>query len=389
MTLHYHPRERYYGTQVTDKRLFDVARGSPLIPLLQRRLAGRDFLSLHSVAAAAQPFIVALLAELAARPVLVVSDGTKTQEAFLADLQTFVPTALPFPAWETLPHEDILPNEQTIADRLRVLTRFAQEQADPTPPLVVAPVQALLQRTLAPALFRRERLSLTVGQALERDALVAMLSERGYAPQVQVGEPGDMALRGGLVDFFPLDASAPVRVEFNGDQLESLRTFDPVTQQSREHLPRFECTAAGEIGLLRKSPDQSASLAAFLPADTLLVQVEPDTLAPAAAAYAQRVPANDPFFVPWTHWEQAAFPRVHLAETPAPAETPATPDLQVTSLEALRPPATRLADPEIAELSRRQFFDQLLRWAAAGHSLFAFCDTTGEKERFEIGRAHV
>ncbi len=371
---------------VTENRLFEIARGSPWIPLLQWRLEAGDFLSLNSVADAGQPFIAALLAQLGHLPLLIVTDGAKSQDAFLSDLQTFIPTALPFPAWETLPHEDILPDEQTIAARLRVLSVLVNHQPSP----IVASVPALMQRTFSPEAFERERFVLAVGQSLERDALVSALTERGYSPQVQVGEPGDMAVRGGLVDFYPLDAAAPVRVEFFGDQIESMRTFDPVTQQSREKLNRIESTAAGEIGFLKKSPDQSASLAAFLPANTLRVLVEPDQLALAADAYARQIPDEDPFFVPWTHWLESKLTPIHLTDAIAVEETPQHLNLRLASLEAFRPLDTRAPDPEIAEQSRQAFFDQMQRWTGEGYSLFAFCDTDGEKQRFEeLWRDHT
>jgi transcription-repair coupling factor (superfamily II helicase) len=337
-------------------------------------------LSLNSVADAGQPFAAALLGQLTGRHILIVVDGPKTQDAFLADLQSFIPGALPYPAWETLPHEDILPNEQTIADRLRVLDRLADQ---PSPVTIVATVQSLLQRTFSPDAFRRERLALAVGETMELQALGDRLLAFGYHPQVQVGEPGDMAIRGGLVDFYPLDSDAPIRVEFIGDEIGSIRTFDPVTQQSREKLPRIEFAVAGEIGFLKKAPDQSAPLTAFLPRETLFVLVEPDALALAADAYTRQVTDDDPFHVPWTHWQQADFTTVHVTEQIAVEKDTGHLNLRLGSLEAFRPLDARQPDPEIATQLRRAFFDQMQRWVAEGYRLFAFCDTAGEKQRFE------
>src|SRR5437667_12474913 len=87
-----------------------------------RRLDAGDFLSLNSVADAGKPFVVSLLSQISHRPVLVVTDGLKSQEAFFNDLQMFLPDAQFYPAWETLPHEDQLPHAATIADRLKVLS---------------------------------------------------------------------------------------------------------------------------------------------------------------------------------------------------------------------------------------------------------------------------
>lgn len=365
---------------MTDNKLFETALGSPLTPRLKRRLDGGDFLCLNSVADAGQAFVCYLLSQISNRPLLIVTDGAKTQDQLLTDLQTFCPDALPFPAWETLPHEDILPDEQTIADRLAVLSSLIPH---PSSFAVVASVQALLQRTFSPAAFRRERLALAVTETMELETLVNRLLAFGYHGQVQVGEPGDMAVRGGLVDFYPLDRDAPVRVEFDGDRIESIRTFDPVTQQSREKLANIEFAAAGEVGFLKKAPDQTASLDAFLPKNTLLVLIEPDALALAADAYTRRVPDDDPFHVSWAHWLQAGFATVHVTDQLALDEDDAHVNLRLASLEAFRPLDVQTPNPEVAEQSRQAFFDQMQRWMADGWLLHVFCDTDGEKQRFE------
>jgi len=362
-----------------DNLLWEAAQRSPWTSRLKRRLDAGVFLSLNSVAEAAQPFLGHLLARLSDRPTLIVTDDAKTQERFIGDLQVFLPDALPFPAWETLPHEDVLPDEQTIAERLRVLEALA----DGRRPVIVATAAALMQRTFSPDLFRRERLTVAVGQSLELEALVNRLLALGYHPQVQVGEPGDMAVRGGLVDFYPLDHEAPVRVEFLGDCIESIRLFDPITQQSRQKTDRVELVVAGEIGFLKKNPSQSAGLDAFLPAETLLVLVEPDALALAAATYERRVPEGDPFFVPWAHWQRTGYATVHISEQLVFDEDDARLNLRMVSLEAFRPLQTHSPSPEIVTQSRRAFFDQMRQWLDEGYSVRVCCDTEGERQRFE------
>ena len=126
--------------------MFEAALGSPLIPPIKRRLKAGDFLSLNSVADAAKPFATSLLSQISNRPILVVTDGLKSQEAFFNDLQTLLPGVQFYPAWETLPHEDVLPHADTIADRLKALTNL-------NAPVTVASVQALMQRTFAPEYF--------------------------------------------------------------------------------------------------------------------------------------------------------------------------------------------------------------------------------------------
>jgi transcription-repair coupling factor (superfamily II helicase) len=360
---------------VSGEKLMEVALGSPLMPLVKRRLDAGDVLSLNSVADAGLAFVVALLSRLSHRPLLVVTDGLKSQEAVFNDLQMFLPDALFYPAWETLPHEDALPHADTIADRLRVLSR-------PAAPAIVTSVQALMQRTFSAAAFDALCFPVAVGQSLERDALVARLIEGGYSPEHQVGERGDMAVRGGIVDLFPLDRDEPVRIELFGEQIESIRAFDPLTQHSRGKLDRVTVIPAGEAALLKKSPRNAAALVDVLARETALVLVEPDNLLLAAGEYARQVPAEHPLFVAWPHTLNSGLTTVHVTEAIAPQETPSHVNLRIGSLEAFRPVGVTAPGPEIAERSRRAFFEQVQRWQQEGWTLQVCCSTEGELQRF-------
>ena len=368
------------------------------------------------MADAAKPFVVALLSQISNRPVLVVTDGLKSQETFFNDFQAFVPDALFYPAWETLPHENVLPHADTIADRLKVLNALTEEGTDrravrsgapggrALPPCVVASIQALMQRTFSASALSALRFPLSIGQTLELDALLAALTERGYSPEYQVNERGDMAHRGGIVDFFPLDREDPVRVEFAGDEIESIRVFDAASQQSRDKLQSVAVTPAGEVGLLKRTPDKTASLLELLPANTLLVLDEPERLSEAAASYARQIPDGDPFFEPWEKILGAKWQQIHLSEAiateslvaeeetlrPRSAQAPVPPtdlagplNLRLVSLEAFRPLDARTPEPEVAEQMRRAFFDQMRHWIDEGYALHILCSADGERQRFE------
>ena len=361
---------------MTENRLFDTALGFPFTRLIKRRLDAGDFLSLNSTADAAKPFAVSLLSQIANRPLLVVTDGLKSQEAFFNDLQTLLPGVQFYPAWETLPHEDVLPHANTIADRLKTLTNLSA-------PATVASVQALMQRTFAPEYFLSLRTELHLGQALGLQDFVDHLIQLGYHGEYQVNEPGDMAMRGGIVDFFPLDREEPVRIEFSGDEIESIRTFDPTTQQSREKREQVVVPPAGELGILKQAADKTALLTDFLPRDTVLVLDEPDKLAEAAEAYAKQIPEGDRFFADWRHTLESGLMTVQLTEALA-IDPPSTHlNLHLAALDAFRPLDTRAPEPEVAEQMRRSFFDQMQRWLDEKYSLHIFCGTDGEKQRFE------
>ena len=347
-----------------------------MIPLIRRRLEVGDFLSLNSLADAGKPFAVALLSQISHRPVLVVTDGLKSQETFFNDLQTFLPAAQFYPAWETLPHEDKLPHADTIADRLKALGKLDAS-------VTVASVQALMQRTFSGGQLAALKLSLTLGQRLDLQDFSDRLTELGYQPEFQVNERGDMAVRGGIVDFFPLDRDLPVRVELAGDEIESIRSFDPVSQQSKDKLESLIVTPAGELGLLKKSVETTTPLVDLLPRNALLVLNEPDDLLLAADQYARQIPEGDRFFVPWQHTLVAGLPTVQLTEAIALEPPENYVNLRLSSLDAFRPLDTRAPAPELAETMRQQFFGQMERWLAEGYRLHVLCSTDGERQRFE------
>ena len=95
---------------------------------------------------------------------------------------------------------------------------------------------ALLQRTFPREVLSERIRTLTRGDRIDPQDLIQWLEEQGYEPEAQVTQKGEIALRGGILDVYPLTSPWPVRLEFFGDELESLRHFDPLTQMSREEI---------------------------------------------------------------------------------------------------------------------------------------------------------
>ena len=188
-----------------------------------------------------QPFLAALLRDLFPRRTIVaVTEGLKTQESFQQDLSTWLGAQpLFYPAWEILPHDDRLPHVDVISERLDTLVTLSNGQLTTTnnpAPVVVTSVVALLQRTFPRALLQEQTRALTRGDRVAPFDLVEWLEERGYEPEAQVTQKGEISLRGGILDVYPPTHPWPVRLEFFGDELESLRYFDPLTQISREEI---------------------------------------------------------------------------------------------------------------------------------------------------------
>jgi transcription-repair coupling factor (superfamily II helicase) len=428
----------------------DIAR-TPAGQALARRVESGGVLSCAGVCASAQPFFAVLLQKLfPTRNIVVVTDNLKTQESFQQDLETWLGASpLFYPAWEILPHEGKLPPADVISDRLHTLVALADNSKPETQnaKLIVTSVVALLQKTFAPGDIKARTRQLASGDRANPLDFVEWLEEQGYEPEAQVSQKGEIALRGGIVDVFPLTSPWPVRLEFFGDELESLRYFDPLTQISREEISNVTLPPAGELGILKqrqnveggmKNENALATLLDHLPRETIFLLCEPEALAVHADEYAQQIPVADPFFISWpdflTDLNRRGLVSVELTDdsfplTPAlslgerenrppssgksatvssSATTRITESEQrlsplpegegqgegeatsqqasgptFSSLDAFRPLAERAPELPVAEAQRREFFAQLHRWRRQDFAVHVFCNNDGERQRFE------
>ncbi len=379
-----------------------------MTPRVAAAVDAGGFLSLAPVAEPARPFVAALLAHKLGRPLLIVTDGLKSQEAWELSLIAFGATPQFYPAWESPPHSSQLPSADVIADRLRVLASLSAVVAERVsvppsaagrapsnppersahafrcgPPIVVASVQALLQRTFSPAAFRSQLLELRVGQETAMDSLAGKLVRLGYEREAQVQQRGQFAVRGGIFDLFPLDADTPLRVEFFGDSVESLRRFDVATQVSGERVETCVISPAGEIGLLQQHREWLGDFLDFLPPGTLLMFDEPDRLAQAAARYAVELPVDDPFHLPYARLMTAVRDRRYRGVALSDVVTAGGVELTINSLDAYRPVTGAAPEPGLAEQERKKFFAQLRRWAGEDYDVFIFCNNEGERQRLK------
>ena len=157
---------------------------------------------------------------------------------------------LTFPAWDCLPYDRVSPNGEITSRRIDTLTslgtRFAA--SGPTAPLfVLTTVNAVVQRVPPKKLFEGRVLTLGTGGRIPLDRLQSFFRNNGYTRTDTVREPGEFAIRGGIVDLYPSGASQPVRLDFFGDSAESLRSFDPLTQRSTGSLDKLELKPVSEV----------------------------------------------------------------------------------------------------------------------------------------------
>jgi transcription-repair coupling factor (superfamily II helicase) len=248
------------------RQLADHERIEALGITLREHTAAR--LHVAPALTAARTAIVAALARLTQRPLLyVVGSGEAALRAREDLCQWLDPeTVLLFQAGDALPYEPMSPGNDVIAGRLRVLRalgdgrwRLGDADSDSQPPspishplVVVAPIKALLQPTLSPAERDEASIQLRRGDEHNLDELVGRWVAMGYRIAPTVEEPGELNRRGGIVDIFPPGDELPLRIEFFGDEIDSLRRFDPITQRSEAQVREAAVGPAHEIPLWRR-----------------------------------------------------------------------------------------------------------------------------------------
>ena len=181
-----------------------------------------------------------------ARPIVVVTRTDEEAHELADDLAAWVGTGSVriLPERAALPLERALPEHDESAERLSVLAALGGSSP---PPLTVAPLLALVQRTLSPSQVVSGSLTIAAGARTSQRRLLEHLVAAGYDPAVEVTGIGEFAHRGGLVDVWPPGAEDPVRIELFGDDVESIRSFDPMTQGSRRRIDSVELLPASEF----------------------------------------------------------------------------------------------------------------------------------------------
>ncbi|MCC7280884.1 MAG: transcription-repair coupling factor, partial [Acetobacteraceae bacterium] len=170
--------------------------------------------------------------------------------ARLAEALAFFAPGVPvlqFPAWDCLPYDRVGPNAEITARRVATLARLADNGAARA--IVLTTVNALCQKVPPPEAFRGASLTLARGRKNPPQTLIGFLGSHGYIRAGTVMEPGEYAVRGGLVDLWPAGREEPVRLDFFGDELEAIRPFDPLSQRSSGSTERLELRPVSEVPL--------------------------------------------------------------------------------------------------------------------------------------------
>lgn len=281
-----------------DHLLADLTRSAAFQALAARvtsTTAAPAVLRLSGLTLTAKALYAALLHRATARPLLIVVDGNKQAETLWPMLQTFAEIVesgnppLFLPALDVLPGQSISPHAEILATRATTLCRLANGFNG----ITLAPVAAVLTRTEAPPYYQQLTLNLRVKDEIPLDDLAAHLASVGYERRDPVEMVGEYSIRGGILDVFSPEQAQPVRIEFFGDEIESIRRYDPESQRSIHKLnecvlqpltefqrPRGETPPGWELRVDPERP-RTGSLAGFFERPLILID-EPDLTKAAA-----------------------------------------------------------------------------------------------------------
>ena len=298
------------------------------------------------------------------------------------DLELFLGRACElFPAWETLPGEGAASGEIE-AERLRLCSRLQGSTGfgkcgDPaacsSSTMIVTPIQALMQPVPDPEMLRHNTLQVfrgTGGEATSAgspESVVAWAIDRGFQRLELVESPGDVAQRGDIVDLFVPGETNPVRIQFLGNEVESIRRFDVSTQRSIETLTSLSVAAIPDD----KEMDSAAltDLTAYLPSDTMLILDGPSEIQTMGEMLQARLGAsNRTYDVTEVLARAGRFPQLYLSSFGSPTPNKEDEfDMGVTSVSRFE---SNAADA-VADLCR----------VARDHEVHVICDTEGERRR--------
>ena len=185
---------------------------------------------------------------------VVCRDGQRMAALSLA-LTFFAPEiqVLEFPAWDCLPYDRVSPNAALVAPRMTVLSRLARVRGRDKPSVLMMTVNAALQRVPARDFVATHALSVAPSNVIGMQGIVDWLELNGFVRASTVREPGEYAVRGGILDLFPPGMDMPVRLDFFGDALETIRVFDAQTQISEDQLRGLDLVPVAEFQLVTET----------------------------------------------------------------------------------------------------------------------------------------
>lgn len=235
---------------------------------LQQALSEGESILVEELWNSTKALVAALAAKATGKHVLILTGASQEEFRLLHDFAFFTDKkAVDYPAWETLPSENVPPSPDIVGDRYKVL-QAVSSSAEPI--IILSSLQACLQKLIPRSRFCSLHLSLKTGESFSFEKLIKHLNDSGYMRRAMVTEKGEFAVRGGIIDVFPVSSPDPYRIEFWGDEIESMRAFDPIGQKSILPVTEISLPPAQELELIGQAK-QLVTIADYLGPGTLVI----------------------------------------------------------------------------------------------------------------------
>ncbi len=241
---------------------------SPGLQKLQESLRQGQSILLEGLWDAPKALLAALAATTTNKHILILTGASQEELRLYHDFSLF--TDLPlldYPAWEALPSEGVAPSPDIVGERYQTLRELLKAKK---PHIVISSLQACLQRLIPPQAFGELSLTLTKGKSESFQKILEHLERMGYQRRPTASDKGEYAVRGGIIDIFPVSTPDPYRIEFWGDDIESIRTYDPVGQKSTGTAEKVEITPGQELELLDKN-EKLCSILDYFARDAIVI----------------------------------------------------------------------------------------------------------------------
>jgi transcription-repair coupling factor (superfamily II helicase) len=367
------------------RRLVEALEKSPGVQRLIEVLAAGRSVSASGLWDTPRAFLIYLASKQIAAPILSVSRGVREAEALYDDLVNFAParTAL-LPAWETLPHEELRPHPEIVGDRVRAMLTLSEPREDIGPPILLGNVQSVLLKVLPPELLRDSIVRLAAHEEAPMDPLLRRLVELGYESFGMVQEKGHFSVRGGILDVWPIHAELPVRIEFFGDEVDSIRQFDPGSQRSAQPVRSVRIPPADEYGFLSKNAPNLVGITDYLPDGALIVLDDPGALGSAYDEIFGEMPEPSPLMMDFEAFRDLVEDRLRLVFPELPIMTAAEEELTV--VEAPFQPLASIKGTRVVaaeQTAQIEVFESIPAWLEGDAELFLVCNNTGELDRLK------
>lgn len=235
---------------------------------LQHALHQKESILIEELWNAPKALVAALAQQTTGKNILILTGASQEEIRLFHDFSTFTNCpVVDFPAWETLPAEDISPSPDVVGERYKVLNEISTGK---NPHIILSSLQACLQRLIPAKKFEDLYLTLKVEESHPFEELIERLTKMGYTRQSIAADKGEFAVRGGIIDIFPVSSPEPYRIEFWADEISSMRTYDPIGQKSIRPATSIEIPPAQELELLKKETN-TYTILDYLGPETIVI----------------------------------------------------------------------------------------------------------------------